>query len=153
MEANVLILTYKAAEIFPVPTPDCYYGVLSVQFSLPVHSSSIAMECRVPLDRQELHPADSVVIHSFLIVAVQQLERHATEVIHWKHKNIYKSWLRGASTKCRGEHLPHSTMLLNLRSHTGPIPWTMNTRWSTVESSPSKDANHFTEFITSNPWI
>lgn len=36
---------------------------------------------------------------------------------------------------------PHSTMLLNLRSHTGPIPWTMNTRWSTLECSPGKYAH------------
>lgn len=49
---------------------------------------------------------------------------------------------------------PHSTMLLNLRSHTGPIPWTMNTRWSTLGSSPGKvaeDGNveiHFTHWHT-----
>lgn len=32
MEANVLIVTYKAAEIFLVPTPDRCYGVLCVEF-------------------------------------------------------------------------------------------------------------------------
>lgn len=40
------------------------------------------MERCVPLDRQELHPADAVLLHSFLIVTVQQLERHAAEVVH-----------------------------------------------------------------------
>lgn len=39
---------------------------------------------------------------------------------------------------CIAQYSPHSTMLLNLRSHTGPIPWTMNTRWSTLASSPGK---------------
>lgn len=53
-----------------------------VELSLPVHSCGISMECRMPLDGQELHPADGVVIHSFLVVTVQQLERHTTEVIH-----------------------------------------------------------------------
>lgn len=33
-------------------------------------------------------------------------------------------------------HSPHSTMLRNLRSHTGPIPCTINTRWSTCGISP-----------------
>lgn len=40
------------------------------------------MQSRVPLDGQELHSADGVLIQRVLKVALQQLQRHVTEVVH-----------------------------------------------------------------------
>lgn len=33
-------------------------------------------------------------------------------------------------------HLPHCIMDLKRKSHAGPMPWTMKTRWSTFSGSP-----------------
>lgn len=40
-------------------------------------------------------------------------------------------------------NIPHSTMLLNLRSQTGPMPCTINTRWSTWGISPRQEKHKF----------
>lgn len=50
--------------------------------SSPVHAGGVPVQSRVPLHGQELHPAHGVLVQRFLKVAVQQLQRHAAEVVH-----------------------------------------------------------------------
>lgn len=55
---------------------------LKTHFSSPVHSRGVSMQGCVPLNGQELYPADDVSFYRFLKVAAKELERHVAKVVH-----------------------------------------------------------------------
>lgn len=53
---------------------------------LPVNSCSVTMQSCVPVHGQKLHTANGMIIPGPLKMTLQQLQRHAAEVIHCEHK-------------------------------------------------------------------